>query len=189
MDWGVFFRTVGCSTLAVAVLAYLAKALVTLLFNREVERFKAQLERDNLEHEVRFRRVDERIAEALSEVYVVVYDLVDALRQYLHPCGAKEEPCKAFTEARKRFEDIFFHKRLYIPLDVFRKVYEFYSHSIRIADKFTDARERHEKGTETEEDRHFWTEAVEALNAEAEPLFAQIVLEFQGRIGVEHKQV
>jgi hypothetical protein len=120
----------------------------------------------------------------LSAVYEVLYAIVDIIREYLHPAGDKEQPRKAFAEACKQFENTFFRKRLYIPPDLFQKVVVLYRNSTAIAEKFTNARIRVEKAAETEEDHHFWSEAIDGLNAEAEPLFAQIVLEFQTRIGV-----
>ena len=185
MDWGVFLTTVGSSTLAVAALAYLAKALAKLLIDRDIKRFTSQLERENLEHEVRFKRVDEKIADTLSAVYDVLYALVDALRQYLHPVGDKQQSRQALAEARKHFEDTFFRKRLYIPPDLFQKVCDLYGKSATLAEEFTNALDRVEKAVETEEDHHFWSRAIDGLNAETEPLFRQIVSDFQTRIGVQ----
>jgi hypothetical protein len=192
VDWSVFWS----AAVALSLLAWLAKVLAKLLINRDIERykselnsqmagFKAQLERENLEHEVRFKRVDKRIANALSEVFGAVNDLLDTLCQYLQPGGAPEQSSKAFAETRRQFENIFFRKRrLYIPPDLFQKVNGLYRNTIEIADRFRGALRRVEKAADTQEDQHLWTEAIERLNSEAEPLLVQIVLEFQTRIGV-----
>lgn len=108
MDWGVFFTTVTSNVVVAGALVYLAKELAKLLIARDTERFKAQLERENLEHEIRFRRVDEKIAEQLSAVYEVLYTLVDALRVYLHPASDMDQGRMAFVEACKQFDNTFF---------------------------------------------------------------------------------
>jgi len=129
-------------------------------------------------------RTEERTADTLSVVYESLDAFVDALRKYLHPAGNKEQSCKAFADACKHFENTFFPKRLYVPPDLFERVMELYRNATTIAEDFTNARNRVEKAADTEEDHHLWSEAIARLNAEVEPVFAEIISEFQNRIGV-----
>lgn len=74
----------GGTTVAIAALAWLAKSLMGHLLEKDVEQHKdflraqtdaeleklrAVLERESLEHEVKFRRIDDRVAEHLGQIY------------------------------------------------------------------------------------------------------------------------
>ena len=74
----------GGTTIAVTALAWLTRSLLTHWMSKDIERHKAQLASQNklkieklraeltrqtLEHEVQFRRVDERVAEHLAQAY------------------------------------------------------------------------------------------------------------------------
>ena len=58
--------TLGLSVLLVSAVAWLARSIVTHFLNKDIEKFKLQLEKEAFEHQVRYRRVDEKVAEALS---------------------------------------------------------------------------------------------------------------------------
>jgi len=78
-----FFKFVGGSAVLLAAVAWLIRSLVVHLLDKDIAVFRKDLERQAFEHEVRYRRVDEFVAEHLEEVYKRLLALYQAVGDYV----------------------------------------------------------------------------------------------------------
>ena len=67
--WQTLLVAFGGNLVLVAAVGYLAKVFVGALLAKDLERFKADLQRAAVEHQVRFSRLHETRAEVLAELY------------------------------------------------------------------------------------------------------------------------
>jgi len=194
----------GGTAIAVAALAWLAKSLLTHYLSKDIEKHKATLTAQNaleserlraeltkqaLEHEVRFRRVDEKVAEHLDHVYRHLFRFYESVCSYVRDVEwscepSKEEKLEAASKANRAFWDYFLVNRVYLPPTLFQRVRQLADKLTQITNEFTRGLRREEKGFVREDDGDHWSEALNAVEKEATPLFTAIVREVQERLGV-----
>lgn len=152
---------------------------------RKTEFFKSELEKLTLEHEVRFRRIDEKVADALSEMYERIHRLQSAVGSLVAPFEAlggpsKEEKLKIAQTARHELNECLITKRLYLPPDLYEKTMKIADKLAEIANTFVTGYEQRKEHGHIES----WAKAWNEMANEAKPLFDEIAAAFQTRIGV-----
>lgn len=193
---------IGGTTAAVFAIAWLAKSLTAHLLSKditshkaaldaqyrlEIERLKAELTKKTLEHEIKYRRVDEKVAEVLEEVYRLLIQFYGSVQDYVSFFELSEGPTKSeildiVCERCKEFGDNFVLNKIHIPPNLFESIKKFSDKLAEIAENFSDGREKEEKGIPSETGH--WSQAFHALKDEAKPLFNKIVQDVQHRLGV-----
>lgn len=194
----------GGTVAAIAALAWLVKSLMTHLLDKDVEQHKALLraktdaeleklravlERESLEHEVKFRRLDEQVAEHLGEIYAKLFKLYESASKYvaiMEHSGepSKEEKFKTVVEANREFWDYFLPNRLYVPQRLFKRIRTVADGLANVVGDFTRGRVREEQGRRLPEE-DYWEKAYETFEKEVTPLFTDLVAEFQRRLGIK----
>ncbi len=194
----------GGTAVAIAALAWLAKSLMSHLLDKgveqhkavlraktdaEVEKLRAVLERESLEHEVKFRRIDDRVAEHLGEIYARLFKLYESASKYvaiLEHSGepSKKEKFKTVVEANREFWDYFLPNRLYVPPRLFKRIRTVADGLANVVGDFTRGREREEQGRRLPEE-DYWMKAYETFEKEVTPLFTDLVANFQRRLGID----
>lgn len=194
----------GGTAIAMAALAWLSKSLLIHFLSKdiekhkasltaqnalEIERLRAQLTKQALEHEVRFRRVDEKVAEHLDQVYRHLFRLYESVCSYVRDLEwssepPKEEKLEAASEANRAFWDYSLLNRVYVPPSLFQRVRQLADKLTKITNEFTRGLRREERGVVRDDDKDHWSEALKAIEQEATPLFTAIVREVQERLGV-----
>ena len=99
----------GGTVAAVAAVAWLARSLTAHILSKDLEHYKvalqaqneleleklrAELARQTLEHEIRFRRVDDKVAEVLADVYRHLFRLYESVSKYVKVVEWSSEPSK-----------------------------------------------------------------------------------------------
>lgn len=194
----------GGTAIAVAALAWLLKSLLVHFLSKdiemhkatltaqnalEIERLRGELTKQALEHEVRFRRVDEKVAEHLDQIYRHLFRLYESVCSYVRDLEwssepPKEEKLKAASEANRAFWDYFLLNRVYVPPSLFQRVRQLADKLTKISNEFTRGLRREKRGIVRDDDEDHWSEALKAIEQEATPLFTAIVREVQERLGV-----
>ena len=92
------FTIFGSGAIVIIAVAWVVRSLVSHVLSRDIERHKAALQAQSvleleklradltkrtLEHEVRFRRVDEKLSEVLAEVYRRLFRLYESVSHYV----------------------------------------------------------------------------------------------------------
>jgi hypothetical protein len=193
-------KTLGGTAILVTAVAWLMRSIILNLLSKDVEKYKADLKLESerhrmelqkaaLEHEIKFRRVDEKVAETISELYERLLRLFEAVHSYVKMVEWSHEPSKAeklqaTIDANREFNDFLFPKRLYIPKKLFVRIRDCGYKLADITSAFARGQKREEDGIDTEGPDH-WMEAFDAVEKEVNPLFSDLVADFQKRIGVE----
>lgn len=205
MTLGEFSNLFALPTALAGLLAALAKWLVDTssrraqaVLDERVRKIEAQLARESVEHEVRFRRIDQDVADVLSDVYDKLFMLYECSHcfvrrgdviQIVDPSVSgtpeehdKEALCRV-EEANRAFKESFFRKRLYIPKDLFRSVKGFHDDLIKTVNDFTGEL-RHARECGKCIARKDWQPMMDRLNNEHTRLLDGITEAFQSRIGM-----
>lgn len=199
-----FAVILGGTAAGVSAIAYLAKSLMSHLLSKdleqhklqldaqtkqELERFRAEMVKQNLEHEVKYRRVDEKVSEHLAEIYSRLFTFYESVLKYVtffefgdEP--TKEEKLESATKANKEFWDYLLPNRIYVPPKLFVRIKDLADNLGRITNDFTRGQRREEKGISGPED-NYWEKASKSIEEEAIPLLADLVTEFHRRLGVQ----
>lgn len=195
-------KILGGAGILVAALTYLAKKLLTQWMDKDVEKHKATLQAQNaigveklrsdlrqqsLEHEVKYRRNDEKVADHLHGTYKRLLCFYECICSYVKIIESDEAPknekLDETQKASKEFWDYFLPNRLYIPPTLFRKTKAFAEKLTSITNDFTKNLKRERDGRDVE-DIHFWSKAFSEINEEQGSVFSSLVEEFQKRLGV-----
>ncbi len=184
--WEHIVTTLGLSALLVSAVAWLARSIITHVLSKDIERFKLQIQKEALEHQIRFRRVDEKVAEALSQVYGRLYPFVRAAKSYVLELESSNEPSKEekleiTAKAQREFKQCLLDNRLYMPNSLYERAADLARKLAQITSDFRRGLRQEGRAVTTED---FWATAVEGVEQEAEPLFSDIVAAIQKRLGV-----
>ncbi len=195
----------GGTAMAVAALAWLAKSLVTHFLSKDfekhrdnlaaqsalqLEQLRSEFARQALEHEVRLRRVDEKVAEHLAEIYQRLFRLYEAVSSLVRIVEwsdepSKEEKLKAAAQVNREFWDYFLPNRIYVPPKLFERIRAVADKLADVSNEFGRGLRREAKGMISHEEEDHWTKAFTAIQDEANPLFKALVRDVQHRLGVE----
>jgi hypothetical protein len=195
----------GGTTAAVAAIAWLAKSLLTHVLSKdidtykielsakydfEVERLRAELSKQALEHEIKYRRVDEKVAKHLEGTYRHLFRFYKSVSDYvkiLEWSGepSKEEKLKTASNTNRAFWDYFLENRIYIPPRFYERIQELARKLNTIASDFAAGQRREARGVAPKPEEDYWPTAFDAVEEEATPLFTEIVLAVQKRLGVQ----
>ncbi len=149
-----------------------------------IERLRSEFRQQSLEHEVKYRRTDEKIAERLDEVYRRLLHFYKCIVSYVKLIEDSSEPSKEVkleetAKANKEFWDCFILGRLYIPPTLFKTTKAFAHKLTSITNDFTsDLQDR--KGGREVDGVHLSRE----INEEQASVLSSLVEEFQRRLGV-----
>ena len=196
-------EVLGVAGILVAALAWLTRKLLTHWMDKDVEKHRAalqsqnaaaieqlrsELRRQTLEHEVKYRRNDDRIADRLEQVYGRLLHFYEGIVSYVKVLESSDEPPKKAKleetqKASKQFWDYFTSRRLYIPPALFKATRAFAQKLTQITNDFTENLRRQSEGMPPD-DIHFWSKAYSEINEAQGAVFSSLVEEFQRRLGV-----
>ena len=206
-----FITLLGGFGIVVAAIAWLSKQLIDHYLLKEVQQHKASLDAQNqaaaerlraelqqqlIEHEITFRRIDEKVAERLEKsyqlllkLYIGVSKLVAFLEMSSDP--SKDDRLKECDEANRAFKEYFYDNRCHIPPALYRHIKKVADNLVDIANGFAFGlkRERLEQSGRRplnhRRDSDYWGEAFDAVEKDITPLFSAMVEAFQMRLGVK----
>jgi hypothetical protein len=141
-----------------------------------------------LEHEVTFRRLDEKVTEHLIVIYQKLFSLYEKANSFVKIVERSDEPGKEeklamVVEANKEFWDYLLPNRVYVPPALYKRIREVADTLADIANDFSRGAHRESKGiANTDED--YWMKGIKEMNDKATPMFSALVDEIQRRLGV-----
>lgn len=147
MDWGDIVTTLGTIGLGAAsiaaVVAYLAKSLLSQMLNRDIGRFKSNLELYSNKQIVLYSSLHQNRAELIAELYEKLSAIQMLVHRYrLHEKMSKspEEPMPPFEDPIPELADVvqetsvfFSKKRIYFDSDTCNMMDDFMHSSYLIA--------------------------------------------------------
>gem|GEM_PF-6476735 len=180
-------KFLGGVSVMVAAAAWLARTLISHQFTKDLEKFKTDLRQAAFEHEVRFRRSDDKVAEHIYQIYGHLRTLRNAVGSYINFIERSDQPSKkekleTVDKANREFWEYYGANRLYIPPALDKKVESLGERLTKIANEFTYGLEREKRGTYDGPDH--WAQAFEAVKNDANPVFEELIYAFRRRLGV-----
>lgn len=151
------------------------------------ERLKAELQIAASEHQIRFARLHEKVAEVVAETYSLLYQQAVAVERYVSVFERADGPSKevrrlAVADAMKKLADYFRPRRLYLPKELADRIKAFEDKLFDLAQDFMWGVEA--GGDERYPDRDTWFKVDKAMREEARPLFEALEDEFRRMLGV-----
>lgn len=133
--------------------------------------------------------VDEKVAEVLNETYQRLFRLYESVSSYVKIIeGSHEAPKDGKLEvagkANQEFWDYFLLNRIYVPPRLYEEIRTMAGKLTDIANGFTRARRREERGVVRDDEEDGWMTAFNSMENEAGPLFKSVVRQIQERLGV-----
>jgi len=205
----------GGTAFLVAVVAYLARTLVLYAVSRDLERYKtdlrtaaerdiaqfkaelkvdndrelahlrARLQQESLEHEVRFRKLHDKMSDVMAEAFTKLSKLYAAVGSYVSVLDwageTKDDKRTAVAAAYRDFTSYFLDHRLFFPKPLFAQLQVLCAKLHKTVMGFTHGLHRESKGIDTDTD--FWEEAERRLE-ETRPLFEKLHGDFQAILGL-----
>lgn len=120
MDWYTLLREFAQSVGLAAIVIFLGKQIIERLFNKDLEKFKSELQKEVLRSNVQFQQLHTDRAEVIKNVYKTIVDTRDAFVSLLNPlqmAGELKEEDKAKMAANAANEFIRYYSRNKIFFD------------------------------------------------------------------------
>jgi hypothetical protein len=142
MNWTTIISVFGGSIAFFSAAAWLAKSLVSHFLKKDVETYKAQLQFDqslmmekfradlekvSLEHQVKFSKLHEKRAEVIAELYSLIVLANDAIESCLEAFQAKKKQASLANTATQRGDELANHitfNKIYFSLALSRELDE-----------------------------------------------------------------
>lgn len=84
MDWNNFIQNIGVFGVGSGILAYLIKQLFAISINRDLEKFKSDLQVLTIEHQIKYSRLHTERAEILKNIYQKIVELQSTVNQIIY---------------------------------------------------------------------------------------------------------
>jgi hypothetical protein len=143
--WQTIVLAIGGNSALLAVLAYIVSRFVEKHFQREIikfqselklstdseiEKFKSELQRQTLEHQVRFSRLHQETASTIAETYNLLQRLFATAQEHTRSHDiiglvATEETHKKVITAYSEFLDYFKPRQIFLPMEVVNNIQVF----------------------------------------------------------------
>lgn len=190
---------------AIVAIAWVVKSVISSSLSRDIERFKIELEaahtnalertkaelaRQTLQHEVQFRRVDERVGRRLEQsfhrlqkLYESVFKLVKIIEFSGGP--SKDELFEQCRIANAEFNSYYFRNRCYIPPTLDLHIKKVAGDLADIASGFARGMKHEADGRKLKGVKDYWWKAFQTADKEAQPMFSIMLKAIRKRLGVE----
>ena len=172
----------------VGLLGWIVTELWSLKKQAFLDRAKLDIDVKKLEHEVRFKKVYDKISDILVELAPMLTRATKDFRTFINDLECSDAPNKAdqWTTAATSYNDtrVFLHdNRLLIPQPLFNLADDFIKALKLIIDKFQSGRRNAERRPDAEQYEDYTAIAEEALKA-LEPRYLAIHDAMQSYLGV-----
>jgi FMN phosphatase YigB (HAD superfamily) len=129
-SWQAILVAFGGNAVLLAVLAFLGRSIVTSALDKDLEKFKGQLQVAALEHEVRFRGLHQKRAEVIAELYKLLVKATWEAESFTSPIEWAGEPSKkekyiAAQNAIAEYFRFFDQHRIYLSKGLCEKLESF----------------------------------------------------------------
>ncbi len=118
-----FLGAIGGASTVLGVLVYGPKKWIDSFFDRQLHRFQAELTRSNLEHQIRFTRLDAKLAMALEGAYELLCDYsIMSSKVVSHAYTEREEETATSYEQweslANEFNSFLLKHSIYLPEEI-----------------------------------------------------------------------
>jgi len=195
MEWIEIFEKLGLVLGISAILAvagvFVLKRVLELIINRDLEKFKSELERESTSHKIRYERLHGERMEVIKNTYQKLAKTQRAFKRLISPLSdindevheleKKRDAAEAAWQLTDYFEDnrIFFNESLAADFDNLLKEFNDIWVDFELVKDYKD--------NDRSQSLKVWTETWKRLNKEVPLLKTELEAKFRGVIGVEYE--
>lgn len=133
--WQALLVAFGGNAALLLVLGFFGRSIVNHALDKDLEKFKGQLQLSAVEHEIRFRRLDEKRAEVVAELYKLLVKAYWEAESFTSPMDWAGEPDKKekYVSAQNAIADyfrFFDQHRIYVSPELCGQL-ESFAHELR----------------------------------------------------------
>lgn len=180
-------ENLGIFAIIISASAWVIRKYAELIFSRDLEKFKSNLEKESIEFKIRYEKLHSERAEVIKEVYKKIVKTYKSFHSLMNPIQLagelkEEEKSKLAVEEVNKLIDyyeenrIFFEENIAIAIDKllneFRKSWHQFGYSRILRD---------DRAPDVDE----WNKAWEQISKEIPEIKVMIEKEFRKIIGVE----
>lgn len=186
--WQTLFASFGGITAVVLVIGFFAKAIVKQLLQRDLDRYKAELQVAAEKRSTQYQIMQTKVAEVMAGTYARLYCFVRASQNYTRELEyeepSKQDKYKEFADAYNDLRSYFYPNRLFFTESVGDGINELICKLRSIANRFTLLLRSPEQEHLRQNDDDSWHKLDEEMEKEAQPLLDEIRHHFQDILGV-----
>jgi hypothetical protein len=195
MDWLTLLQNVGLGAALLGFAAWLCREIVLHAMDRDIERFKADLQRAAFEHQVRFSTLHEKQAEVVAETYARLVKVQEDIFAFVRPIEydadpPREERREKVLEAFRALQGYLAPRQIYLPTSTRNKVKQVTDRLASVVNKRTESVQYGKGGVlgppNRKEEATLWVQAFEEFRKEVPPLLTALEADFQRLLGVEN---
>lgn len=121
--WQALLVAFGGNAAVLLILGFLGRSLINNALSKDLEKFKGQLQLAATEHEITFRRLHERRAEVVADLYRLLVEATWEAESFANPVEFTDEPDKkqkyiAAQNAIAAYFRFFDQHRIYLSPDL-----------------------------------------------------------------------
>jgi hypothetical protein len=151
------------------------------------EMLRAKLQQANIEHQIRFVRLHEKVAETVAETYSKLTVFYRAVANYTKSMEhandlPKSERRIQVADAMAAFDEYYSLRKLYIPKQTAEKIEEFKKKLNLITVDFWTGVEQ--DGNSRTQEKETWFRVWKKMSEDVPPLFAVLENDFQSILGI-----
>jgi len=175
-------------TVTIAAVVYFLRKMFDRGLQRDLERYRANLKREEIEHQIRYSLIHERKAEVIANIYA---GLVNAKRKmaqlvFIFQPGDQNlrQKKQNAADACNNVDDYFNEHRLYLDRVTADKVE---SILIKMKEAFIDFDTAQDGDDYKPDTTGFWKQANDQIKNEIPPLLGELESEFRTILGVHRE--
>jgi hypothetical protein len=153
MDWADILKTLGTNSILLVVLGFVARSIFTAMlskdvdkyrmqiqanYEKEIERLKADLNRQAAEHQIRFSKLHEKRAEVIAKIYELIVEAEEKCRLLIAkpPISTSDELSSKLTEITMNLDPYLRRNKIYLDSELCSKLECFEQKLIKVGGGF-----------------------------------------------------
>lgn len=179
-------KTLGITAIFATAATRIMKKFIEQYFSEGIEKYKAELEKENLVHKTKFETLHIERANVIKDVYKKIVDVQITFESLINPLQlagepSKEEKTKTAAAAFNAFGKLFDENRLFFTETTAAKIQELRKEFFEIWNKWQLVNELRDSGTKHIKE---WGEAWERTRNKIPTIKNEIEEKFRDIIGV-----
>ena len=152
----------------------------------EIERLRSKLHSASLEHEIRFSRLHEMRASAISETYSCLKDMYFRLSDYVKPFepaggSTQQERFERLVESYRKFVEAYSKKLIFFPTNTANKLEEIDRNCSEVGSEFRNLVEPQNLPDRTQR----WIDIHKRVSTDIDAALRELEVEFRRLLGDE----
>lgn len=184
-------QNLGIISALVAGVAWLARSLTKQVLDRDLEKFKADLERDAITYKIKYEQLHAERVEVIKHSYKKVVRAHESLRSLINPWqGAGElsedEKSKRASQANIELIEYYQENRIFFDEELATEIDALVNGFREAWGKFQNSRMAKEDG-DHKEARNEWSDAWKKIDKEVPKVKKKLENKFRNILGIENQ--